>query len=119
MPVATDPLILSLVRDESLTRDLGDVEARMLVEWAVDWGELLTEAARSEAEAKQLVQRLLRRSKAIARFVSLWFQPTGRKSALQLAAVERFEWPLPDGDADQTPADLMEHILNWESKQRV
>jgi hypothetical protein len=114
MPVANDSLILSLVRNESLTRGLGDEEARMLVDWVVDWTELLSEAARSDAEAEQLALRLLRRAKAIRHFVQLWQDPAMHGAAAQLAATERFLWPLPD-DHFNTPAELMETILNWEN----
>ena len=112
-PAATDPLIRAVLRDESLTRDLGDVEARMLVEWVTDWTELLADAARSDDDARELVARLTRRGKAISRFVRLWGDPRARGAATQLAAVERFAWPLPAGPLD--PPDLMQHILAWES----
>jgi hypothetical protein len=112
-----DTLIRGIARDESLTRGLGDVEARMLVEWVVDWAELLSDAARSEDDAARLVNRLTRRGKAISRFVQLWCQPKNRSAATQLAASERFTWPLPSA-ARIAPPDLMEHILNWESQHR-
>lgn len=111
-----DALIRGIARDESLTRGLGDVEARMLVEWVVDWAELLSDAARSEHDAAKLVNRLTRRGRAIGRFVQLWCQPRHRAAATQLAASERFTWPLPS--ARVAPPDLMEHILNWESQHR-
>jgi hypothetical protein len=118
MPAATDPLIRTVLRDESLTRDLGDVEARMLVDWATDWAELLADVAQSDDDARELVERLLRRGKAIGRFVRLWCDhPRTRGSAAQLAAVERFAWPLPAGWID--PPDLMQHILAWESPTSV
>lgn len=115
MAVATDPLIRGIVRDDSLTRGLGDEEARMLVEWVVDWAELLAEAARSDSDATALVNRLCRRGRAIGRFVRLWSEPRSRGSATQLAAVERFAWPLPT-DPHIDPADLMQEILAWESE---
>lgn len=118
MAVTIDPLIRGLVRDESLTRGLGDVEARMLVEWVVDWAELLAEAARTDQEAQRLAGRLFRRAKAIGRFVRLWCEPRSQGSAVQLAAVERFGWPLPT-DPTIDPADLMQHILTWESEHRA
>lgn len=112
-----DTLIRGIARDESLTRGLGDVEARMLVEWVVDWAELLTEAARTDADAVQLVNRLTRRGKAIGKFVQLWRDPRHRPAAGQLAAAERFTWPLPH-ETNVGPPELMEHILNWESQHR-
>lgn len=113
MTAATDPLIRGIVRDESLTRGLGDEEARMLVEWVVDWAELLAEAAQTEDDALGLINRLVRRGKAIGRFVLLWCEPRTRATATQLAAVERFTWPLPTRDIE--PPDLMDHILKWEN----
>jgi hypothetical protein len=114
MTAATDPLIRGLARDESLTRGLGDVEARMLVEWVVNWGELLAGAAQTDTDAIDLLARLSRRGKAIGRFVRLWDDPRTRGAAAQLAAVERFAWPLPSARVD--PPDLMHHILDWESQ---
>jgi uncharacterized damage-inducible protein DinB len=117
MPVATDSLLRGIARDESLTRGLGDIEARMLVEWVVDWAELLTEASRTEQDAETLVSRLCRRGKAIARFVQLWCCAREQGAATQLAAAERFTWPLPS-NKKVSPPELMEHILNWESQHR-
>ena len=117
MPVVIDPLIRDVVRDEALTRGLGDEEARMLVDWIADWAELLGEAARSEAEAQEYIRRLARRGRAIARFVTLWCEPKSRGAAVQLLGVERFSWPLPP-DRQIDPADLMQDILRWESDHR-
>jgi len=118
MPMATDQLILGLARDESLTRGLGDVEAQQLMNWLTDWAELLADAARSDADAKRLITRLSHRARAIARFVLWWYQPYQRCAAIQLAATERFEWPLPHDEERFTPVEMMEHILNWESQHR-
>lgn len=87
----------------------------MLVEWVVDWAELLAEAARSEADAADLVLRLRRRGRAIGRFVQLWADPKSRGSAAQLAAAERFAWPLPTAPRVDPP-DLMHYILTWENQ---
>ena len=57
---------------------------------------------------------LFRSGRAIGRFVQLWNEPKGRKSAAQLAASERFAWPLPTAFVD--PPDLMHHILTWENQ---
>ncbi|MBY0512871.1 MAG: hypothetical protein K2P78_03050 [Gemmataceae bacterium] len=114
MPTPCDPLIRHVLRDEALTRGLGDIEARMLVEWLADWTELLAEASRSEDDAWSCVRRLCRRGRAISRFVQLWNEPHGRGAATQLAAAERFNWPLPPADLD--PGDLMHHILTWENQ---
>jgi hypothetical protein len=114
MPTPCDPLLRHVLRDEALTRGLGDIEARMLVEWVADWTELLADAARTEDDAWSCVRRLCRRGRAIGRFVRLWSDPDGRGAAGQLAAAERFAWPLPTRALD--PADLMHHILTWENQ---
>jgi len=114
MAISCDPLLRHVLRDEALTRGLGDIEARMLVEWLADWTELLAEAARTEDDAWSCVRRLCRRGRAIGRFVQLWTEPNGRGAATQLAAAERFSWPLPSDDLDAP--DLMQHILSWENQ---
>ena len=88
-----DPLLRHVLRDEGLTRGLGDIEARMLIEWVTDWTELLADAARTEDDAWSCVRRLCRRARAIGRFVRLWTNPDSRGAAGQLAAAERFSWP--------------------------
>ncbi|CAN5348210.1 hypothetical protein BH11PLA2_BH11PLA2_41330 [soil metagenome] len=118
MIVDCTPLIRGILRDESLTRGLGDIEARMLVDWVTDWAELLIEASQCESDAQSMTARLFRRGKAIAHFVLLWcdFHPRSRGCALQLAASERFNWPLPTDSIE--PPDLMKQILTWESEHR-
>jgi hypothetical protein len=119
MSIDCDYLIREIVRDESLTRGLGDEEARMLVEWVVDWAELLAGAARSDDDARELVNRVRRRGRAIGRFVNLWCDQDhhDRGGATQLAASERFAWPLPINQID--PPDLMQQILCWENQHPV
>ena len=114
MATSCDPLLRHVLRDEALTRGLGDIEARMLVEWLTDWTELLAEAARTDDDAWSCVRRLCRRGRAISRFVQLWNEPHARGAAGQLAAAERFNWPLPA--ADMEAPDLMHHILTWENQ---
>ncbi|WP_171472044.1 hypothetical protein [Frigoriglobus tundricola] len=114
MATPCDALIRHVLRDEALTRGLGDIEARMLVEWLADWTELLADASRTEDDAWSCVNRLCRRGRAIGRFVQLWADPFDRGAAIQLAASERFDWPLPCSDMD--PGDLMHHILTWENQ---
>ncbi|MCS7021044.1 MAG: hypothetical protein NZU63_04335 [Gemmataceae bacterium] len=113
MPVTCEPFLRHILHDETLTRGLGDIEARMLIEWITDWAQLLVEAARCEADAWNCIHRLCRRARAIARFVQLWSQPASRGAAAQLAATERFRWPLPNQPLE--PPDLMHHILTWEN----
>lgn len=114
MPTSCDPMLRHVLRDEALTRGLGDIEAKMLVEWVADWTELLAEASRTEDDAWSCVRRLCRRGRAISRFVQLWNEPAGRGAATQLAAAERFNWPLPPADLEAP--DLMHHILTWENQ---
>ena len=110
MPVSR--LLSRILDDEALTRGLGDAEARVLVEWLVERAEELEEDA---AEADAEVRRLCGRARALSRFVWLWCGRRDRGAAAQLAAVERFGWPLPD-DADADPCDLMQSIVVWEGE---
>jgi hypothetical protein len=108
-------LLAPILLDEALTRGLGDAEARMLVEWLVDRAEHCVDEAPSRASTE--VDQLCRRARSIRRFVTLWFQDKGRGAACQLAATERFPWPLPGGEVD--PCDLMHSILSWESQREA
>jgi hypothetical protein len=105
------PLLRHILRDEAVTRGLGDVEARMIVEWLAERTEQLALETADEAAAWTDVRELCRRARVIACFVRLWGHPGSRGSAAQLAAAERMFWPLPAGDAD--PGELMEGILAW------
>ncbi len=110
MPVS--PLLSQVLDDEALTRGLGDAEARVLVEWLVEEVERLE---RSGSDAGPEVRLLCRRARAVSRFVLLWCGRRDRGAAVQLAAVERFAWPLPD-DIDADACDLMQQILGWEAE---
>ncbi len=92
MPVET--LLRQLLQNDSLTRGLEDPEARVLVEWLVERVEHRAAEPAAEHTLPRFSEQLSRRARAIARFVSLWCQGE-RGSAVQLAAVERFTWPLP------------------------
>jgi len=107
------PLLMRILADEALTRDLGDPEARVLVEWLVERAERLGEEV-TNGEVEKAVSALCRRGRAIARFVSLWGSASGRRGALQLAACERFAWPLPTGPVDS--CELMQRIVAWEDR---
>ena len=110
MPVS--PLLSQVLDDEALTRGLGDAEARVLVEWLVDEVERLEQ---TRADAGPEVRRLRRRARALSHFVLLWCIRRDRGAAVQLAAVERFAWPLPD-DAEADACELMQQILGWEAE---
>jgi hypothetical protein len=109
------PLVRHILRDEAVTRGLGDVEARMIVEWLADRTEQLASETSDEAVAWTQVRGLCRRARVIACFVRLWAVTGSRGSAAQLAAAERMLWPLPAGDTD--PGELMEGILAWVDRQ--
>jgi hypothetical protein len=106
------PLLSPILDDDALTRGLGDMEARVLVEWLVEQAEGAAEAA-GELAAHAEVGRLCRRARAIGRFVYLWCQRRERGAAHQLAAAEGFTWPLPTAPLDA--CDLMQWILSWET----
>jgi hypothetical protein len=114
LPILSKPLLQHILENESLTRGLGDAEARILVEWLVEQAEELAEQYASTAEAQVKVWKLCCRGRAIGRFVSLWCHSRACGPAGQLAAAERFHWPMPAADAD--PCEVMQGILVWESE---
>ena len=103
-------LLSPILHDETLTRGLGDAEARMLVEWLVDRGELI--GRQRHFDTSELIHQLCQRARAIVRFVQLWCYDHDHGAACQLAATQRFAWPFPAGDAD--PCDVMQEALTWE-----
>jgi hypothetical protein len=112
VPMLVDAMLRCVLRDEALTRGLMDPEARLLIEWLVEQVERLTAAPFPEDAIQCAVNRLRRRARAVSRFVSLWCYANERGAAIQLAAAERFKWPLPCRPAD--PCGLMERILSHE-----
>lgn len=98
-----------ILDNDALTRNLGDPEARILVEWLVDQTERLAYAG-STAER---MHRLYRRARGISRFVGLWCHDRAAGAAGQLAVAERFNWPLPQPGVD--PCELMQSIVDWET----
>jgi hypothetical protein len=102
----------SILNDEALTRGLSDPEARLLVEWLVEQAEGLAERLSCADELAGAVGRLCRRARGVSRFVRLWCYDCARGAACQLAAAERFSWPLPT--TAQDPCDLMHEILSCE-----
>ncbi len=99
--------------DEALTRGLGDVEARLLVEWLVDQAEFLSNVVAPDSLDGR-VAVLCRRARGIVRFVRLWCDEDSRGAAYQFAASERFQWPLPIRPME--PCELMQRILTWEAR---
>jgi hypothetical protein len=112
--MVADPLLHHILSDERLTDGLGDAEARVLVEWLVEQAEELMKLANGE-EAAAAVRWLCRRGRALAHFVRLWCIARARGAACQLAAVERFAWPLPEAGVDA--CELMQAIVSWEGDQ--
>jgi hypothetical protein len=112
--MVANPLLNHILSDERLTRGLGDAEARVLIEWLVEQAEELMRTDRG-SEAHRAVHWLCLRGRAVARFVRLWCLDGARGAAGQLAAAERFAWPLPKADVD--PCELMQTIVSCESDQ--
>jgi hypothetical protein len=106
------PLLSHILTDDALTRGLGDPEARVLIEWLVERAERQAAAETAEVLLRQEVHRLCLRGRAISRFVNLWCHAGQRGAATQLAAAERFTWPLPTTAVD--PCELMQAILGHE-----
>ena len=107
-------LLSHILEDEALTRGLADPEARILVEWLVEQAERLADV-RPDEHAGAQVKRHCQRARSIRRFVSLWCHCGERRAAMQLAAAERFSWPLPVTAID--PCELMHAILASEASQ--
>lgn len=107
------PLLSDILDNDALTRGLADPEARILVEWLVEQAEQLDESGSSEESLASEVKSLCFRARAIVRFVVLWCHQNQRAAATQLAATERFPWPLPATAID--PCELMEAILDCEA----
>jgi hypothetical protein len=108
-------LLSPILNNDALTRGLGDAEARMLVEWLVEQAERRAPTGATEGAVEQLIQAMYRRARAIGRFVGLWCHEGARGAAGQLAAAERFSWPLPSARVD--PCELMHSILAWEARE--
>lgn len=104
-------LLSPILDDETLTRGLGDAEARALVEWLVERSEQIHRHGASDIGG--MIQSLCRRARTIARFVYLWCYQMDHGAACQLAATERFSWPFPTPEAD--PYDVLLEALAWEN----
>ncbi|HEX3151573.1 MAG TPA: hypothetical protein VHR66_26090 [Gemmataceae bacterium] len=108
------PLVRHILRDEAITRGLGDVEAQMIVEWLANRAEHAADTTPTDEAAWELVHNTCRRARTIAAFVRQW-SSGNQGAALQLVGAERLHWPLPAGDVD--PGELMENILAWVDRQ--
>ena len=107
-----------VLQDERLTCGLGDAEARMLVEWLVERVERWENRVIEPGLLASGIARLCRRGRAISHFVRLWCTERQRGAAIQLAASEHCDWPLPvERDAD--PCEVMGAILAWEEQAQA
>jgi hypothetical protein len=113
--MAPKSLYSPILDDELLTRGLQDAEARAMIDWLVERLEDNHARLLSWESCTGEVGRLCRRARSISRFVNLWCYQQLHGAACQLAATERFDWPLP-GTADD-PYDVMCAILDWETSR--
>src|SRR5438105_1169728 len=95
MRMSLKALLDLILHNEPLTRGLGDAEARMLIEWLVERTEALYAREPCQQRVRDLTLRRCRHARSLARFVRLWCEEQAYGAALQLAATERFRWPLP------------------------
>jgi hypothetical protein len=109
------PLVRYILRDEAVTRGLGDCEASLITDWLAYRAEQIAERNDSEIKAWAEVYDLCRRARLIGRFVYLWSNPGDRGAAIQLVANEQLHWPLPKGDLE--PIELMLGLLRWIDQQ--
>jgi hypothetical protein len=107
------PMLRQILDNEALTRGLGDPEARLLVEWLVGEAEILADMELEEDQLAWEIHCLCERGRLLSRFVLLWCYRSNWGAACQLAATERFSWPLPSTAMD--PCELMEQILGYEA----
>jgi hypothetical protein len=108
-------LLEPVLDDELLTRGLGDEEARLLIDWLVDQVELIAKRLASAEQSRDEIGRLCRRARGVSRFVHLWCHQACHGAACQLAASERFTFPLPLPEVDAY--DLMREILEYEETE--
>jgi hypothetical protein len=110
----TKELLKPILTNDALTRGLGDPEARMLVEWLVDQADRLSVPEARAGQTEREVRLLCRWARGVSRFVYLWCYAESHGAACQLAASERFGWPLPATWTE--PEELMEHILTHQDR---
>jgi hypothetical protein len=115
MPIS--PLLRPILDDESLARNLGDCEARLLFEWLFERADGLARLADEDPSVSAKIAQLHRRIRAIAQFVYLWCVRRDRGAAGQLASAERFVWPMPTPRVDSCV--LIERILCFEERAIV
>jgi hypothetical protein len=106
----------AILNDELLTRQLGDPEARVLIEWLVEQAEGLDGKVGSPVLESE-IHHLCRRGRIFAQLVRLWAIDRRSSAAHQLAASERIEVDWPAGPVE--PVWLMQRLVSWETTRRV
>lgn len=104
-------LLKPVLESDNLVRGLGDLEARILIDWLAERAEELVGSV-EESKAIRAMGLLCRRAKGIVRFVRLWCKEKEYGAAQQFAALEQFTWPWPT--AKISARNLMRQILEWE-----
>lgn len=110
--VQAESLVDRVLDAEALTAGLEDPEARLLIEWLVEQTEQIARQAASLEEARQQVEQLCHYGRTLRRFLILWCYEKNPGGAAQLAATEKFGWPLPPASEGNAFA-ILRHVLHW------
>jgi hypothetical protein len=113
--VQAKSLIDRVLDDEAITAGLEDPEARLLVEWLVEQTEHIARSAASPQQAKERVERLCHYARALRQFLVLWCYDKNPGSAAQLAATQKFAWPLPSAE-EENALSILQQVLLWHAK---
>jgi len=116
--VQAESLVGRVLDDEALTVGLEDPEARLLIEWLVEQTEHIARQAASLEEARQQVEQLCRYGRILRRFLILWCYEKNPGGAAQLAATEKFGWPLPPASESNAFA-ILQHVLHWHEQAGI
>ncbi len=108
-------LIDRVLDDEAITAGLEDPEGRLLVEWLVEQTECIARNAASLQQAKERVERLCHYARALRQFLILWCYDKNPGSAAQLAATQKFAWPLPSA-GEENALSILQQVVLWHAK---
>ncbi len=100
--------------DDHLIRGLGDAESRMLVEWLVDWAEMLADTISDEELVEKRFYKVRSRAQLICCYLRLCQETDAHASLTQFTATQKLPWPLPTLKIDTI--ELLDRILDWESR---
>ena len=100
------PLLRPILDDDSLARNLGDCEARLLFEWLYERAERLSRTAGADPSVGAMIVQLHRRVRAIAQFVYLWCECRDRGDVAQLVIQDRVVTEPRAHAIDQIPYGL-------------